>query len=388
MARIWQGGAELNSTSNNEEVDSNSGAGTIVTTPIVSGTYAWRVNPTATTQFFRKQIYGSNQTKGGYLRVKVYISTLPDVEIQLIRFSNATNGAKGYISLTAAGLLKLFNTAGSQVGSSSGALSTGVWYVLELKCDSTAATGTLEARLDGVSFASGNNSDQGSWARILWGAITPNNASDIYFDDVALNDDQGSFQTSWPGTTGKLIRLKPSAAGDVNSMLKDGGGAGDSNNFNKCNEVNPNDATNYVIGNVLSAEDMYNVNNSGIGSSDTVNCVTIGIRCTNNVADATTAIKVQVKKTSGGTISQGSAIIPNTTTWVTDGLAGTFLPTLVMYNDPDGNPWTQSTIDTMQIGQIVSSFGTNRIYITSIWAYVDYTPIDSAPQRMLTGIGT
>jgi hypothetical protein len=269
--------------------------------------------------------------------------------------------------------LTLNNAANAQVGSASSALSTGVWYRLELKCDSTNATGTIDARLDGTSFASGNNSSRGSWARILWGAITPNSTCDLFFDDVALNDDLGSNQTSWPGDE-KLICLRPNVSGDSNQWKDTAGSAGTSNNYQLVDETPPNDATDYIQSTTLNDVDFYNVGASGIGGSDTVNVVTVHGRLTNDVADATIAAKLRIEKTGSGTVTEGSAIIPNTTTWQTDDATATFKPTLVTYADPDASAWTQTTLDSMQIGAKITTDSTNKILISALWAYVGYTP--------------
>lgn len=373
MARLWHGGAELNSTTDGMEVDTNSGTMSISSTTVRSGTYSWRTNPSASTGFFRKQISGSDQNKGGYLRAYVRIATLPGTTIQLLRFSSTANTHLASIRLTSTGTLTLNNAANTQVGSASSALSTNTWYRIELKCDSTAATGTLDGRIDGVSFASGNNSSRGSWARILWGAITPNSTCDIFFDDIALNDDQGSAQTSFPGDE-KLIVLRPDSAGDSNQWLQTAGGAGASTNYQLVDEVTPNNATDYIQSTTLNDIDFYNCGASGINSYDTVNVVTVHGRMTNDTADATSAVKLRIEKNGSGTVSEGSAIIPNSTTWMTDGATATFLPTLVLYTDPDTSAWTSTTLDSMQIGAKLTADTANKILISALWAYIGYTP--------------
>lgn len=373
MSRLWHGGAELNSVTDGMEVDTNSGTVSVSTTQVRSGTYAWRSNPTAGTGFFRKQISGSDQNKAGYLRLYVYIVSLPASTVQLLRFSSTANAHLASIRLTSSGTLTLNGANNTQIGSASSALSTGQWYMIELKCDSTNATGTVDARLEGSSFASGNNSSRGSWARILWGPVTPNVTCDIYMDDVALNDAAGSAQTSWPGS-GKLIALRPNAQGDSNQWLQTAGGAGASTNYQLVDEVTPNNATDYVQSTTLNDTDFYNMGASGIGSGDTVNVVTGHARITNDTADATSAVKVRIEKTGSGTVSEGSAMIPNSTTWMTDGATATFLPSLILYLDPDGGAWTQTTLDSMQAGIKLTADTANKILVSAVWVYVDYTP--------------
>lgn len=374
MARIWQSGWELNTTTDAMELSLNSGTVSISTTTVRSGTYAGRANPNASTGFFRSDIFASNQNSGGYLRVYVNIATLPGATIQLVRFSSTANAHLASLRLTSTGTLTLNAANNSQVGSASSALSTGTWYRLELKCDATNATGTVDGRIDGVSFASGNNSSRGSWARALVGAITPNSTCDIFFDDWAVNDSSGSSQTSFPGS-GKIIHLKPNAAGDANSWLKTAGGAGDSNNYQLVDEVPPNDATDYVQSGTLNDKDLYNVDASGVGASDTVNVVAVGARFANDVFDNLLTFRLEIEKTSGGTIAQSGDIIPSSTFWTTNN--NTTAPSpypLVLYADPDSAAWTSSTLDSMQIGAKITAANTNKIVLSAIWASVDYTP--------------
>lgn len=381
MARLWHGGAELNSTTDSVEVTTHSGTVSISSTTKRTGSYAWRANPSASTGFYRHQLYTSNQTSTGYLRAYINIATLPGTTIQILRFSTTANAHCASIRLTSTGTLTLNNAANTQVGSASSALSTNTWYRIELKLDGSTTTSALDARIDGVSFASGNNSSAASWARILWGAITPNSTCDIFFDDIAINDGSGSNQTSFPGA-GSLICLRPNASGDSNQWLDTAGSAGTTNNYTLVDETTPNDATDYVQSTTLNNVDFYNCGASGIDSYDTVNVVTVHGRLTNDVADAAIAAKLRIEKTGSGTVTEGTAIVPNSTTWQTDDSAATFKPTLVTYADPDGAAWTSTTLDSMQIGAKITTDGTNKILLSSVWAYVDYTD-GAAPSDFL-----
>lgn len=384
MARKWQGGAELNSSTDGMEVDLNSGTVSVSTTTVRTGTYAWRANPTAGTGFWRVHVFSSNQNSGGYLRVYVNIATLPGTTIQLIRFSDTANAQLCSLRLTSTGTLTLNAANNSQVGSASAALNTGTWYRLELKCDATNATGTIDGRIDGVSFASGNNTSRGSWARILWGAITPNSTCNIFFDDVAINDSSGAAQTSFPGS-GKIFHLKPNASGDANSWLKNGGSAGDSNNYQLTDEVTPNDGTDYVMSGVNGNSDMYNMEVSGLSGSDTVNVVMVGGRLTNDVFDNQLPARLQIEKTASGTKTQSADIIPSGTTYFTNNNTLLVAPyPVITYTDPDGAAWTSTTLDSHQAGVTISGTSAlgNRIILSTIWTSVDYTPGAGGPAFM------
>lgn len=304
--------------------------------------------------------------------------------------STLASSMRGCIALTSTGTLILTNN-GTGIGSASSTVNDGNWHMLEIKMDTTPATGSrvIEARLDGSVFATSATQTVGTCSDIFLGGnglAEAQTQGEWWFDDVALNDNTGGSQNSYPGS-GKILQLYPSAAGDVNTFAtQTGGTAGSSNNYTRVNEVPPDDATSFNGSNTLNQQDLFNVTNSGIGASDTVNVVMVGGRFRNNTADTTTAIEFQIEKTSGGTLSSSSAIIPDTTSWNTNGTSAPRNYPLVTYQDPDGAAWTQTTLDSMQIGYIISAGSTNRIDVTNVWASVDYTPASGGVTQPVGGL--
>jgi hypothetical protein len=374
MARLWQCGFELNSVTDDVEVSTNSAPVSVGTTNVRSGAYAGRVN--AGVGFWRQIVFTANQTTVGYIGVAVYIVAAPNANTQMVRWSTTGNVSVGNITLKTDRTLVLLKSDGTQIGSASAVLSLNQWYYVELKSDASTSPGALEGRVDGSSFASGANSNQGSWGRALVGNVTgAQTTNDLWFDDWKVNDSSGSSQTGYPGS-GKVIHLLPNAAGDSNGFLAQvGGTAGSANNFTRVNEVTPDDATSYNGSALINAEDLFNVTNSGINSYDTVNVVAVGTRMADLVgADATAAFKLEVEKTSAGTKTQSSAITPNSTAWVTNTAVAPRNYPLVTYTDPDSAAWTQTTLDSMQIGYIQTATNVQTIAVSTIWASVDYTP--------------
>jgi len=388
MARLFTSGFELNSTTDGVEFSTNSAPVSIVTTNPRSGTYHGRV--TAGAGFWRQIVFTSNQTTVGYIGVSVLIHASLNANSQLVRWSTTGNVSVGNITLKTDDTLVLLKSDGTQIGSASSALTHDHWYYVELKNDASTSPGTLEARIDGVAFASGANSNQGSWARALIGNVTgTQTTNDIYFDDWKVNDSSGSSQTSYP-SNGKVIILRPDSSGDANAWLQTAGGAGSSTNYQLVDELPPNDATDFVNSGTLNNEDLYNMSASGTSSADTINVVQVGSRFSNNTADATTAFKTEVIKTSGGTVSQGSAIIPNLTTWKSFQTAATDTYVHTLYADPDGSAWTGGTggtLDSMQAGLKITTANVNRIQVTALWVYVDYTPGTPATSKGLSALG-
>lgn len=374
MSLVAQVGAERNTTTDEVEVTLNSGTVSINSVSPMSGSYDYRANPSSGTGFWRLHVFSGNQSTIGYLRMRIKVHTRPGTTIQILRFSDNANAHRCSIRLGSDGTLRLHNAANTQVGSASAALTIDQEYVIELKLDGGGTTNALDARIDGSSFASGNNSTTGTWARILWGPITPNSTCDIYMDDIILNDSSGTTENSWPDSAARLVSVRPNGDGDNHAWADTGGSAGTSNNYTLVDENTPNDATDYVQSTTLNDTDMYAMGSPGLGSSDTIKAITGHVRRTNDVADAAITFKLQIIKTSGGTVAQGSAITPNETTWRTD-TGSVQTPTLIAYKDPDGSAWTpQGTCESFQLGVKITTDGTNKILVSTVWAYIQYVP--------------
>lgn len=317
-----------------------------------------------------------------FCRQYLYITTLPSAANRIISGRDSNLGVDYiYITLDNAGLLRLYNTAGTQIGSASSALSTGTWYCIEWKFFRDATAGIVEARLDGTVFATSSVQTNvvASPDLVRLGGNLASEAQttgDWFFDDVAVNDGTGSFQTGYPGS-GKVIRINPDAAGDANQWLNTAGSAGSSTNYQEVDDAGtPDEQTTCVKTTTLDNIDMYNCAASGIGSMDTVNVVSVGGRFNNDTADGTGAFRFRVEKASGGTVTESANIVPNSTTWRTNAKAvgSTTIYPIILYQDPDSVNWTKATLDTMQIGVKYTVDGTNLIAVSAVFAMIDYTP--------------
>jgi hypothetical protein len=369
-ARVFTSGAEMNSTTNGEEFDTVSSA-TIDATTYRSGAYALKSNPASATQYIQHQYAAGATTNDTYFRFYLYADSAssggPLTVLQL--YDTTAAGQVAAIQINDNGAVELWGNS-AQLESDSSPLNLDTWYRIEISVVGT----TITAYIDGTQFATGSaNASYDDANRFSLGVITSGTA-DFYFDDIAVNDQSGSNQTGLPGS-GKVIRLLPDSVGDVNTFEKSGGTAGDSNNYNQEYEINPDDATTYLRSTTLNQEDMYNCGASGIGINDIVNVVQVRLRARRSAATSPT-IRAQVKKTSGGTISQGSTWTPNSTTWRTDANAVPYIPTLTLYQDPDSANWTKSTLDTMQIGMKVTTDNSAYVQVSTVMAQVDYTPKD------------
>jgi hypothetical protein len=303
-------------------------------------------------------------------------ATFPGATIAIWQYKDSGAGIGFSLKLTSGGVIQMVNDISSAtVLASSSALSTGTWYRIEVKIvDHATTSAQMELKIDGTTVASltGLSGVAGGGGFRL-GAVTGTSSPDLFFDDVAVNDSTGSYQNSYPGS-GKIIHLRPNAAGDNAAWTAY---AGTGANWERVDEVTPDDATSAVQSRTTGQIDDYNVDASGIGSGDTVNVVAIGHRVSRSVGTTSSTYNIRAKKTASGTVSESATLTASTTTWRTnDPATGNASPfALVTYLDPDAAAWTQSTLDSMQIGmKIVSGSGDRYVNVSAIWASVDYTP--------------
>ncbi|HSX06189.1 MAG TPA: hypothetical protein VLG92_00525 [Candidatus Saccharimonadia bacterium] len=389
MARLYQDGFEFNSLSNSGNLNSwttISATGLSVTAGSArSGSYGLRVSSmtSGTVACVLYKYSGSILNGPLYARGYLNLQTAPSANNTIMNFGGSSlvnTTVRCSIALTSSSTLVLLNDAGGQIGSASAVLSTNQWYRIELKTDTTAASGSriIEAKLDGTVFATSSAQSQGGSFACTFGgnlAAEAQTAGEWWWDDIAINDATGSVQNTYPGS-GKIIHLRPNAAGDTNGFATQvGGTAGSANNYTRVQEVTSDNATSYNASTAASTEDLFRCNASGLSTNDTVNTVMVGARFSNLVsADATAALQLEVMKTSGGTKQLSTVRIPNTTSWETNDNSAPRIYPLITYTDPDGATWTKTTLDTMQIGYKISTAGTSAIGISTLWTSVDYTP--------------
>lgn len=394
MARILSEGFELNSkTIYANAVGTTSAICTISNTTKRSGSYALKANPSSSGGSMTWQYTAMTTNSIYYYRFYLYLNSVTTAN-GIIAFIYDSFGPYFGIQLnTDKSLAVYYSTTGvsldTKLGSNSSVLNTGQWYRVEMAGNFN--TNALTAYIDGTSFSTGTITSVGGGALDLGleaaDGTTGSFTADIYFDDVAINNNSGSFQATLPGA-GQIIHLQPNAAGDNNAFTTQvGGTAGATNNFTRVDEITPDDATSYNGDTVLNNTDDFNITDTPatIGSSDTINVVAVGIRFNGASSTAEASFKVRVKKASAGTVSSSAAITPNSTTWKTNANAAPTNYPLVTYQDPDAGAWTKATLDTSQIGYTISTTNTNAANISTIWMLVDSTPASGPAPSSLVG---
>jgi hypothetical protein len=220
MARLHTVGFEIN------DVDAEprgTGSTTVATAAAArTGTYGCRnISADMAATFVLNRAY--------FLRTYFRKTNNPSVVNWVLAGTTAAAAHYG-IRLETDGTLTLRDTAGTQIGSASAALGNNTWYRIEMKfiiVSGAGADDTLEGMVDGASFASTSAAtlDTAIPNSLSIGALfTGITSSDT--DDIALNDDQGASQNSWPGE-GKIISLFPASQNQRGSWTGGAGGTGD-----------------------------------------------------------------------------------------------------------------------------------------------------------------
>lgn len=394
MARLWHSGFELNSVTAGVEWRDVVGSPTISTTTVRTGTYAGRISSLSSgTQKLFSAWPGSGGDDDGpfYTRFYLRVATRPSATNMIFSLENQISGdAILNIRLTSAGALELYNVA-TQVGSDSSVLALDTWYRIEVLLDASGGAGadTYTARIDGVNFASSTTQTApGGVAYWRFGGnilFEAQSTGDWFFDDIAINNNSGSNQNSWPGE-GKIVHILPNAAGDSNQWLHDDGTAADTNNYTECDEVTPDDATTYVKRTTTGTlTDDYNCQSSsdlGIASSDTITLVSVGVRAGATSATSTNRGGVlRLKSAASGTVTSSGTLDWSVNGWLTmtDTVSSSLVYPLVSYTDPTtAVAWTPTgtnSIDNMQIGFNNAQSSTNEIRVTKVWAAVEYVVV-------------
>lgn len=401
MARLFQTGAELNSTTALIDTTENSFTGSthsVSSSTFRSGTYAGNINASATNAYEAFLFVSADTAAPFYGRAYINFASFPGTTCDIIGFTDLSINKKISLRCTSSGILQLWKeqATAAQIGSNSSAISLNTWYCLELKVDATTVGSTVcEGRIDGSSFASGTVAITVGIGRFYVGNKSVSSTYEFYWDDIGVNDSNGSFQNNFLGS-GNIVHLLPNSAGDTNAWTRAGTDTGA--NYSQVNEITPDDITTYVKSTTLNQEDLYNLaaSPSSIGSGDTINVVVVGVRFRSDNAASVPTFKLEIESSSGGTIEQSAGITPNSTTWTTNGIATPKNPALILYDLPGASTaaWTKADLDTAQIGYKITTDSTFNVNISTIWLSVDSTPNAGGgatqtvfPQRMRMGMG-
>lgn len=384
MARLWSSGLELNTKTTNVELTEGTATATIQTSVVRSGTYASFLdnngvfNPARLAYTFQ----ASDAQDVFYARAYFYFTQIPTSASTNFFYFTRTNGdIKVGVHVFDNGtskVLRLWNLEdGAQVGSDSPAIDLNTWYMVELKADTTTLASTsVEARLNGSSFASGSiNLATGIGRVVVWQQTSSTPELIMYVDDIAINDDSGSFQNSWPGE-GEIIHLRPNAVGDNSGWGIRAGSADD--HWEETDEITPDDVGTYIqdVSNNQITDVNLDATPAALESTDTITCVQVGVRFAASFGGTAHPFVLRIKASASGTVEESGNITPASATYMTNTTAVPINYSLTLYDLPGASTtaWTKTDLDATQIGVRRSGTNTWNIRVSTLWLLVDHTP--------------
>jgi hypothetical protein len=176
-------------------------AGTIslVTTPVATGGYAFRANPTTTATGYGG--IGKPDASGGsatfnvataFITFKFRADLLPaSGSEEFFRCSNSGGLAKLRLRITSGGIITIYDSSNVLVYTGSTALSTSTWYEIGLKVTTSATTSDFELQVNRAVELSGTASQLvQNAAYAYFGKVSDlsGQSVDFYYDDVVVDD--------------------------------------------------------------------------------------------------------------------------------------------------------------------------------------------------------
>lgn len=386
MARLWTCGFEEDTTTTAIAGFSTSfnggGAFALSASTVRTGARSARVSAATAGRASSKVDLGSLGTSAHvYARAYIYVAAYPAASyMPIFMVGNGVSLNAG----TNAGLLLRSNgnlvvgAPSTASGTESSQVPLNTWTRIEFDYDD--ATDTCIGYLNGTAFSTVSSLTVGGGDGLFFGS-GGTTTSDVYWDDIALNDNSGSAQNGLPGDGG-IVVLRPAGVGDTNQWTTGavGGTAGAANNFTRVNE-NPPSETQYnrsTAGDSSTNEvDEYTLPSSssvGISSGDAIRLVQVSQYVGSNTGGTGFFIKTRIKSQSGGTLLESSDIECGNSSFNTP-VAGTNSrrATLVSYVNPQtGSSWTPTALDSAQIGVKATGASASQRRLGAIWAIVEY----------------
>ncbi len=364
------GGVETGDTS---ELLVNSG-GTVISTT-TAGTWSKYAYQTSVTGTATANGYLSGRSADGtaasgafsaataYLRVKLYITTLPaSVNEEFLGVLTTGLSFKVKFRLNTSGNILAYDIAGTPnlLATGTAVLTTNKWYVLRFKVG-TGSPAALEWYVDGVqdvsttATLSNTTTNNGAFSFGKSANVNSNTVSFIY-DDWHFTD------AGYPNDLGRCSCSLPTANGSNTTWTI---GAGSGSNYQNVNERPPDSNTTYLVSpataNNLETELLTTTGTLGL-SYATINVVTACAIVTRDGGSNTNGQLV---------IKSGATTTNSTTASVTSTYKMIALPYLT---DPNtGSAWVATNVDAIETGY-QNTNASNAVRMTWTGAMIDWTP--------------
>jgi hypothetical protein len=267
-------------------------------------------------------------------------------------------------------------------------INDGNWHRVEFytKPSATQANRAWELRVDGATISSGTAQgvDSSNYAAI---SVAIGGSAVLNFDDLAVNDDQGASQNTWPGA-GNVLLLLPTADSAVGTGWTLGTGTAISANSGSTAVKNtpPISVADLTAGSdtkqIRNATSNANVNYDATMTTYTAAGVASGATVNVVVPVVATAAPL-VTSAKAGTVGVVSNPAIANVALGAGGTAGAFWAGAAAGTYPAGWKWSSGTITyaptvtlgtapVMRVTQVTAS--TRIAMVCFMGIYVDYTP--------------
>jgi hypothetical protein len=281
-ARLHTSGFETNNLTETEWSSPTAAGGTraAISTGCHSGTYCFESAQGGTTgnNVIQYGLVGAVTSGTQSLRVAFKLVTEPNAFPHTIAcFRNsagaATGGGPVELRLTKSGsdyFIDTFNTLTSITYSGTIAFASGTWIVIQQKVViADSPNGSIETRINGVVDAGASatgidtlDGTNGMRGINIGGQGTPAARSgyDYIFDDVALNDATGTFETGYPRNDAIISLMKPTSDNSV-TWTKTGANCSGTTNTDCVDDEPgaPDDVSGYNTSSTANNEDRFNL---------------------------------------------------------------------------------------------------------------------------------
>ena len=381
-ARLLTAGFEENDLTATTFIAGIGTAPTINITSPHSGTYRMSTAATATSTV--RYVLPSDVTSGTYY-LRTYWRTgtaAPASDTTVFYNINSAATAGGLeVLLRTGSVLRLRNPTTTTTVDSTATIVADTWYRIEAEHVLSDTVGSITMRLysdsnvllDTISITGQDTMTTNirSWHFGKAGANAP-----VYsYDDIAINDTTGSFQTSWPGI-GKIAMLVPNADTSITWENEAAGAA----TFTKIDDLpgTPDDVTTYNTEIVtLNSTDRFGLTALGaeVPSGATLKLIQVAIRG-GSTQTATTGLRLSLWDEAGTKTDAATDYNLNVNGWVGPSNTG-FTPGYVIY---DAAAKTKANVDSFDAGYTnVTDLAVLERRVTALWVNVEWTePVASA----------
>jgi len=274
---------------------------------------------------------------------------------------------KGYLVLTSAGNLELYDSTGTKCGNTgSTVISANTKYRIEGKIP-TGTSAAAEIKVNGVSEITGTcNFLTNNFGGIAPGKWTNRNGNtvDYFYDDIAIDD------TTYPGD-GSVVWLVPTSDGTTMQWL----GGTNASNYLEVDERPFDTDTTYIAKSTATSEvALFNVADAATaGVTGTIKAIKTYSRFRSSIGTAATSVRASSNNTTSDTTAYA----------VGTGYISHFK---LLATDPNtGLAWTTGGIDALQVG-VIDTATISTVRATTVGAFVDYT-VPTSSNRTLSTLG-